>query len=263
MSTNVPTELDIPGSVLFLGSGFSRNARNIRNEKLPIGAELKEEFSRLLGIDPSTYDLKTLADEVGSRQNLNLYQTLYELYTVKELQKYQNDVLCMPWLRIYTTNYDDAAELAYHQGNVRVPSFSYDDPKPKKLLDRSIIHLHGVIRKTTKENVRDQLVLNESSYIRQHFEKSPWYDDFNRDLRFCSACFFIGYSLADYHITALLMQNPEIRDKTFFVTRDANDQIFANRVAPYGKILPIGAEGFADLCKVLPAPKSISDPYSL
>ena len=260
MSSETPKEIDVSGSVLFLGSGFSRSARNIRDENLPTADGLREEFAKLLSVSPTEYDLKTLADEVASRPDLNLYQTLYELFTVKELQDYQSEVLRLPWRRIYTTNYDDAVEFAYQHTNSRAPSFNYDDEKPKKLRNGSVIHLHGVIRSTTEENVLHQLVLNENSYIRQHFEKSLWYGDFIRDLRFSHACFFVGYSLNDYHIAALLLQNPTLREKTYFVTRETYDQIFANRVEPYGTILPVGVEGFAELCRTLPKPEPVSDP---
>jgi len=263
MSSKKPKEIDVSGSVLFLGSGFSQGAKNIRDKNLPTGHGLRDEFARLLSIDPNNYELKTLAHEVASRQDINLYQTLYEIFTVKELQKYQSDILRLPWRRIYTTNYDDAVEFAYLQNSNKAPSFNYDDEKPRKLPNGSVIHLHGVIRSTTEENVLDQLVLNENAYIRQHFENSPWYDDFERDLRFCSACFFVGYSLADYHITALLMQNPAVCEKTYFVTRKTYDQIFANRVEPYGTILPIEVEGFAELCQKLPKPEPIIDPHAL
>jgi hypothetical protein len=76
MSSKTPKEIDTSGSVLFLGSGFSKDAKNIRNKNLPIGDGLKEEFAKLLGVDPNAYDLKTFADEVASRPELNLYQTL-------------------------------------------------------------------------------------------------------------------------------------------------------------------------------------------
>ena len=97
---------------MFLGSGFSQSAKNIRNENLLTGHGLRNEFAKLLGVDPNAYDLKTLADEIASRQELNLYQTLYELFTVKELHPSQDDILRLPWRRIYTTNYDDTVELA-------------------------------------------------------------------------------------------------------------------------------------------------------
>jgi hypothetical protein len=255
--------LDVEGSILFLGSGFSRGAENIRGTNLPTGRELQEILANELGIASDEYDLRNLADEFASQPHLNLYQTLYELFTVTKLQGLQKSILGLPWRRIYTTNYDDAVEFAYQHSNNPSPSFSYNDQKPMKLRNGSVIHLHGVIRSTTEENVLSQLVLNENAYIRQHFEKSLWYDEFERDLRFCSACFFLGYSLGDYHISALLMQNETLCQKTYFVTRETYDRIFSHRVNRYGIILPIGIEGFAELCRTLPRPERLANPHSL
>ena len=136
----------------------------------------------------------TLADEIAAQPRVSLYQTLYQLFTVQKTTKDQNDILGLPWNRIYTTNYDDSVEFAYAIVGKNAPSYNYDDTKPRRLAAGSVIHLHGVIRKTTEDNVLQQLVLNESSYARQHFERSEWYDDFIRDLRFCSSCYFIGSS---------------------------------------------------------------------
>src|SRR6266851_10439068 len=91
MPSNNLEILDIEGSVLFLGSGFSRGAENIRGTKLPVGKELREELAAMLGIDSNEYDLKTIADEFVSRSDLNLYQTLYNLFTVRKLQDYQKE----------------------------------------------------------------------------------------------------------------------------------------------------------------------------
>jgi hypothetical protein len=98
----------------------------------------------------------------------------------------------------------------------------------------------------------EQLVLNEKSYIRQHFEKSLWYDEFNKDLRFCSRCFFVGYSLSDYHISSLLLQSPKIAEKTVFITRDNPGKTFVNRVSSYGTVVPISVSGFAKACLAAP-----------
>ena len=74
-------------SILFLGSGFSRNAINIRGTSIPTGEELKLELAQQLKVDANAYDLQTLAQECDSRTDLNLYQILYELFTVKELHE--------------------------------------------------------------------------------------------------------------------------------------------------------------------------------
>lgn len=167
------------------------------------------------------------------------------------------------WRRIYTTNYDDLAEQIRFNKGCEIHSYSFDAPKPSRLEAGAIIHLHGSIRDATEENVLQQLVLNESSYVRQHIERSVWYDEFVHDLTFCTNCFFIGYSLADMHVAALLMKNEHLQKRIFFITRDLNDSLFNRRVKPYGTILAIGADGFAELCKTLPRPSMTSDPSRL
>ena len=263
MSSSKPTTFDPAASILFLGSGFSRQAKNIRNQHLPTHHALREEFAQMLGVAPDIYNVQTLADEIASRPDLNLYQTLYELFTVQRLTSEQTALLRLPWRRVYTTNYDDAIEFSYTQGGVPFHSYTYSDPKPRRLRDRSIIHLHGAIRWATEDNVLRQLVLNEESYARQHFERSPWYEELERDRRFCHAFFFVGYSLNDYHISALLLENPNVSKKTYFVNGGDTDTLFARRVAKYGSVLPLDAAQLPAFCERLPRPNSTDNPRAL
>ena len=213
----------------------------------------------MVRVHPQDYPLQTLADEVASREDLSLYQTLYELFTVTSLTMYQHTLLRLPWRRIYTTNYDDAVEYAYLQGKNEAPSFTCTDHKPRRLRAGSIVHLHGAIRWATEENVLQQLVLNEESYVRQHFAKSPWHEELERDRRFCEAFYFVGYSLNDYHISALLLQDPISRNRTYFVNgRRARDSVFSNRVSQYGRVIAMEAKEFSQLCSRLPKPKSVA-----
>ena len=263
MSTSAITYIDPSGSILFLGAGFSVGATNIEGRKLPLSHDLRKDFSDMLGVSQNEYPLETLVEEVHSRANLDLYQILYRRFTVANLQAHQTCILSLPWRRIYTTNFDDTVEFHHSSNNVVVPSYTTTEPKPSRLQHGSIIHLHGAIRATTEDNVLEQLVLSESAYIRQQFEKSPWYDEFVRDLRFCDSCFFIGYNLRDLHISAILLQDPVLSEKTYFVTESRPDNILLNRIRPFGEVLPIGAEGFSELCKTLPKPPRTVDPHSL
>jgi len=254
------TSIDPEGSILFLGSGFSISAKNIRGDQLPSGNRLKSVLAEIVGVDEHAYNLQTLADEAASQTDL--YQLLYNTFTVKSLSIAQLELLKFPWLRIYTTNYDDAVERGYLQLNRHLQSFNYDERKPRKIVPGAVVHLHGSIGKTTRENALNQLILNEGTYIRQHFEKSVWYDEFVRDVRFATNCFFIGYSLSDYHISALLHPVPGVHDKTYFINRSV-DAIFERRVKDYGHVLPIGLEGFSERCKSLPRLNRLQDPYAL
>lgn len=263
MSPSSITHIDPSGSILFLGAGFSIGATNIDGTQLPSSQDLRNEFSSMLGVSPNDYPLDTLVEEVHSRDDLDLYQILYRTFTVENLQPHQALILSLPWRRIYTTNFDDTVEYHHSSNHNTVPSYTTSEPKPRILQHGSIIHLHGAIRATTEDTVLEQLVLSESAYIRQQFEKSPWYDEFVRDLRFCESCFFIGYNLRDLHISAILLQDPVLRGKTYFITKSDPDDILLNRIRPFGDVLPIGAEGFSELCKTLPKPPRSVDPHSL
>ena len=258
------TEIDYEGSVLFLGAGFSQSARNIKGTNLPTGRDLKNRFAELVGVSPDDYDLPTLADAVVDAPNVNLRNLLYETFTVSQLTNQQKHVLDRPWLRIYTTNYDDSIELFYQKTRRGAPSFGYRDPKPRRLPNGTVIHLHGMIRDISDGNVLDQLIISEEAYVRQHFETSLWYDEFIRDLKVCSACYFVGYRLNDYHISAILMQNPSFRDKTFFITEPSPDPLSARIMAKYGQVMAIGMDSFSEVCKTRPATLPLnSDPHSL
>lgn len=202
-----------------------------------------------------------MAEEADSSEDINLYQTLYELFTVSAASDDQKAVLVENWHRIYTTNYDDLVEFC--RPDIARRSYSYSDPLPKRFDTGSVVHLHGSIRYTTEQNVLEQLVLDETSYVAQHFNRSPWYDEFIRDLRFCDAIYFVGYSLSDYHISALLLQNPAFAAKTFFITGGSVDPIFRNRVSKYGTILDAGTKEFANTYLGLPRPAPVSELHSL
>ncbi|MEZ4701964.1 MAG: SIR2 family protein [Rhodothermales bacterium] len=246
-----PEYLDADKSILFLGSGFSSSARNIRGDFMPTGTDLKRRLAKVLNVSESSYDLTTIASEVASNSDINIYQLMYETFTTLSPSEEQLALLTYPWLRIYTTNYDDIIEHSYRQLQKPIYSFSYDENKPRKIFPGSIIHLHGSIRDINEDNVNDHLILNEQSYVRQSFQHSVWYDEFTRDLRFCTNCFFVGYSLADYHISALLMQANLIKHKVYFITNKP-DNIFTNRTQDYGTVLPIQLAGFTKLLDQLP-----------
>jgi hypothetical protein len=134
---------------------------------------------------------------------------------------------------------------------------------PQRLASGSIVHLHGVIRDLSRENWRTALVLDERSYVRQLFEKSPWYDEMLRDLRYCSSCIIAGYGLNDRHITQLLMQSPSFKAKTVFITKPNPDAFAVSRFELYGAVLPIGIESLASNLKTLPTAVPSGDAHSL
>lgn len=252
--------LDPKNSVLFLGSGFSADATNIANEKLPAGQPLLERLAEAIGESPRDHDLKSAADGFARRFDVSLYEILYNTFTVSSVLDYQRDILSLPWARIYTTNYDDMVSSV--KGG-SYPIFTFDDDRPRTLPQSFAVHLHGSIRKATESDVETQLILNSLSYDVITRDHPTWFYEFQRDRRTFDACYFMGFSLGDHHITGLMAAGETSARRTHFITRNPPKQQLVERAPPYGEIVPIGFDGFADLAKTLPPSPKPANPRSL
>lgn len=255
-------EIDPATSVLFLGSGFSLGATNIAGSNPPNGSGLRRHFITELGLPEETsYDLQVLTDEFAERDQIRLYNELYRIFHINKLSDSQIKILNEPWRRIYTTNYDDSAELHRLQSMRPINTYDPSRPLPSKLPEGSIIHLHGSIREITPDNVLSSLILGEKSYVNNLLKGSLWYEQFLRDVRLSTQIFFVGYSLADYHIAALLLADPALTRQIFFIQGKSIDEILLRRTKDYGQTLFIGDDGFAKALQELPRnshPKDLS-----
>lgn len=244
--------LDPANSVLFLGSGFSADATNIANEIVPAGHPLLLKMAKALDEDPEELDLKAAADEFLSRSDLSLYELLYNTFTISKVLEYQRDIVSLPWARIYTTNYDDIVNVVKGPA---FPVFTFDEPRPRRLPQSFAVHLHGSIRKAREESAADELILNNRSYDIIARQFPDWFDEFKQNRRTFQACYFMGFSLGDHHITGLMTAGEESARRTYFVTRPNPKASFVRRTSDYGEIVPIGFAKFAELSKTLPKPE--------
>jgi SIR2-like domain len=198
--TEFPKGFDPTTSLLFLGAGFSASATNIIDSHPPVGDGLEREIKKLALLpsdDPSVLqDLSNYAVQQGKE----LFSLLCDLYTMRSISSAHKIILNQPWLRIYTTNYDDIVEFFCKSSNYTPTRNSYwmDDQVPRQIRAGSIIHLHGYIHKCTRDNLLRQLVLSHYSYAQQRAVQSPWWDVFERDMRVVKNIFFLGYDLKDF-----------------------------------------------------------------
>lgn len=219
-------------------------------ENPPTGDGLREKFLELLEVDKAGgSDLKGLA-EYASQSGRNVIKLLTDQFTISQVGGNQQKVLSQPWRRIYTTNYDDVVEL-FHKKNKVTPSpncYSNEDPMSKKVRAGSIVHLHGYIHRITAQNVMKQAVLSHRSYAEQAATSSPWWQQFERDIRSAENIFFVGYSLADFETASYLTRSDELVKKTHFVLSKNQSPIVRSRIERYGAIHEIAVEGFASEC---------------
>lgn len=260
-----PDDFDPSSSILFLGSGFSVDATNVLQENLPVGRGLNKKLLEAVRLPAtSDHDLKDLAT-YAARNGVDIHKLLEDTFTVRQLTDDQRTILAAKWRRIYTTNYDDAVECFAKDTRAvpKLPSYSIEDSLPGKILAGTVVHLHGFIHRCTPANVLSQLVLSHSSYAEQAAKTSPWWAQFERDIRAAEAVFFVGYSLSDFKVASYLSRTPAWTSKCHFVLRPGVDAVMSSRIEEYGKLHSIGVAGFANSCRSLKPQSVVLDPKTL
>lgn len=234
-------------AVLFVGSGFARNAIGLDNEVLLTAEELAKKIGTLGNFDTDG-DLRYASEKfIRDKDPELLVELLLDIFSIKKVLPHQISIASAPWRRIYTTNYDICIEEAGKESGKRIHTVSLNDSPGDYLNHRnSCIHLNGSIRTLTKESLNSTFKLSESSYLSaDSFVDSDWYYPFKRDLEMCSALVFVGYSLYDIEIQKILFANKDFKNKTYFFTSPKVTERERFKLAPFGECVPIGAEGLA------------------
>lgn len=236
-------------AVLFLGSGYARNAINIASQEMPTAYALAHE---LCAIPPMALDddLRYVADRVIAEGfEDQVVATLKNTFTVKEVKPHQVEIAKVSWRRVYTTNYDLVFETAAAQAGRLVNTVGIDTLPAQAIKNGNIcVHLNGSIKNIDVNSLNSEVKLSNSSYIApDSFVTSRWNYPFRQDLERATAIVFIGYSLYDIEVQKILFDNQEFKEKTFFITKSDVDEKNKFIMGRFGSILPIGAEGVADL----------------
>ena len=245
----LPARFDLKRCLLFLGAGATHGCVSTAADAFPQVGKLKSDLASLLNEDPTKYSLRTLASG-ARRKQFDLVSYLQRNYTTASTNSFIKSSAKLPWMRIYTTNYDDAFESAQRYASQTPSSFSYLDKRPKKLPPSSIIHIHGYVHDLKREiPIEEQVVLDEASYARDDFKSTPWWDQFKRDLEFAHYIFFCGYSLSDISIKEILIKSPSLRQKTYFVLKDDIADLEREELLDYGHVSLEGRDHFIELAK--------------
>lgn len=236
-------------ALLFLGSGFSYGAKNAAGTSPMTGASLATHLVDLCGFSGEDISLEDAAQEY-IRQNgeEDLIRFLQEEYTIKEVTPAHNQIMSLPYIRVYTTNYDQGAEIAYQKtrpDNPPMASATLSDAPAETIAFPTCVHLNGCITNLTPETLNNEFRLTESSYVSESLENKSWFRQFIQDLRIAKAIIFVGYSMAyDLDIKRHL-SSPEIKDKLVFIVKPKETRFNIHKIELYGKCYSIGNENFA------------------
>jgi hypothetical protein len=186
--------------VLFLGAGFSREARDRSDLALPSGGALAAELWEWSGLQsrfgayagqelPRVYQIAL--NQKGERA---LSEFIASRLTAVTIPRWYDLIPQVYWHRIYTTNVDNVVEGVYKRagsGALDVVDGLYERPRDRdQFLERiQYIKLNGDLRSGAS-----RITFSTRAYARRASELDPWWDQFVRDYS-QNVTVFIGTSL--------------------------------------------------------------------
>ncbi|UKV13303.1 SIR2 family protein [Thalassospiraceae bacterium SW-3-3] len=219
------------GGILFCGAGFSADCLNFKpDETLGTGEQLLNLFNTELHQDPPFKVLQNAADELKNEIfDFGMMTLLKERFTVSDVTADMTDLLRYPWQAVYTTNYDNALEIAAQAAHKPAEPLNNTDDPSTTTQSLPIIHLHGYVGKWDIHNFGESCVLGAESYSKlTHVKK--WLNRLRRDIDQAQIVVFVGFNAGDFHLNQAINDLTGLHEKAFFINRptaQANPDIFA------------------------------------
>lgn len=229
-------------AILFLGAGAAKDAKTKNGAPLPTGQELSDALAVDCDLRPG-YSLDSIAQHfIEVRSETALINALRRHLKVSTIGNLLMELAKISWVRIWTTNYDDAFEKALNENKVSHYSLTTAAEVRNAQGNRLILlHINGALD-SLKQSLTPDFILTSESYATQMFIGTEWSTVLRNDLQRAKSVIFVGYSLADIDIARLIF-NPELlRAKVHFVDRSDIDPVLKTKLSKFGTVHSVGLE---------------------
>lgn len=246
--TNAIKHIIDGNAVIIMGSGASYGAKNAFGD-LPSGTKLSSLLYEKSGVIPEDqYDLQDASlcyqEKFGTDR---LITEIRSMLTCASFTSAHEIIYSLPWMRYYTTNYDDVALLAAAKKKVITPVTLSDDYKTNHSKDNLCIHINGHIGRLNESTLNHEFKLTAVSYMSQdHILTSPWGALLANDLDTAKCIVIIGLSLKYDLDLSRIIYNADQKEKTIIIDRPMLSENAINRLSRYGTVYSIGIDSFAE-----------------
>lgn len=233
-------------AILFAGSGFNYQAKNIGGNSFITGDKLRDKLATECGYTSSTLDLSRIAGIYKKKFSASrLIHLLREEFTVAEIKPHHETVLSVPWRRVYTTNYDRVIEMASDANGFPMTSVTMSDEIHQREKDYVCVHVNGFIDRLNSRTLETEFKLTDRSYNAETLVGKPYFELMKSDFQTSRCIVIIGFSMNfDLDITRLLAL-PHIKNKTVFIVSSEIGDDEYDSLSEYAACEKIGIQGFA------------------
>lgn len=244
-------------AVLFLGAGFSYGGVNVSGDEMKVGKDLSYAICDDLGIERSdnlTISSSRYIEDENCKKGLEKFiDFLHSELTCVETTSDQDVICALPWMRIYTTNYDNIVELSSEKQGISRETITITNARysAARNMEQAIVHINGFIKNLDKNTFYDEFKITDDNYNRDGLLQSPWRNLFESDLKKAKTIIFVGYSLKYDQELVRCIANLDIKKKCVFIDCEklCGDDEF--KIGRYGTLYKIGTTGFAqEIAKV-------------
>jgi hypothetical protein len=168
--------------ILFLGAGFSLDAKNKLNENFPKGWELGKKIWNFLGYE-GEYDDTSLSEmyqvflDSGKRSKIDKVDFLENNLLTSSIPEIYDGVAEPYWYKIYTLNVDDLLDKVYRAKNKNIDVLKYPKDEFKErdqsLFKTQIVHLNGKLPCSP-----DELIFSYKQYTKAALKEQRLYAQF-------------------------------------------------------------------------------------
>ena len=212
--------------VLFLGSGFSLDSKNIIDNNFPSGWVLGELMWKFLKYE-GEYDDTPLSQMYEAFLSAGIKKNLKKEFLEKhllsgEIPDFYDSVTIPFWFKIYTINIDDILSKTFRKNNkgieeLRFPFDQYSE-RDQSLSTTQITYLHGKLPCEP-----DEVVFSTQQYAKAQLSHQPLYSQFVYDYATLPVI-FIGTQLDEPIFERYIVAREnrygfkELRPKSFLIT---------------------------------------------
>ena len=170
-------------ALLFTGAGFSRGAVNLRNGPFKTAGQFANHLATQVGLAEGTPLDDASEDFVARFGEDRLISEIRTEFSAKQISKGHELLTCIPWRKIYTTNYDDVIERGYEKAGRSLASVTMSDDIRAISKDSTLcVHLNGYVGRLTRDTIWTEAKITDTSYLTASLVESPWATVFREDI---------------------------------------------------------------------------------